>query len=147
MRHDLGRIRTGSKDAAPTLLRARHAPLTNAPPSRTCNLSPPPRRLTDRARAQSVATSFEREYTMLKMKGLVAALAASALAATPALAAAPSAQALSITQARAAKPAAKGENIAEGSTATLINVGILAALVVVVLLVAGGDDNDSPNSP
>jgi hypothetical protein len=103
--------------------------------------------LTDRARAQSVATSFEREYTMLKMKGLVAALAASALAATPALAAAPSAQALSITQARAAKPAAKGENIAEGSTATLINVGILAALVVVVLLVAGGDDNDSPNSP
>lgn len=80
-----------------------------------------------------------------RLKGLVAAAAASALVASPALAASP-AQSLSVVKARAAAPSARGDKIAEGSTATIINIGILAALAAVVLLVVADDDGDNSDS-
>ncbi|SFP90230.1 hypothetical protein [Sphingomonas rubra] len=83
---------------------------------------------------------------MFRFKSLIAAAAASALVATPALAAGNSAQSLSVAHARAAAPPKAGEKIAEGSTATIVNIGILAALAAVVLLVVADDDGDDSDS-
>jgi hypothetical protein len=87
---------------------------------------------------------------MTLIKRLAGAAAAAALAATPTLAAAAPANpaaGLSVAKsARAAAPASRGSKIAEGGTATLINVGILAALVAGVLVATGGDDEDDSDS-
>jgi hypothetical protein len=77
-----------------------------------------------------------------------AAAAAVALVATPTLAAAapnPAAQ-LSIAKSpRTGAAVANKSRIAEGPSATLINVGILAGLVVLVLVLTGGDDDSDSN--
>ncbi len=77
---------------------------------------------------------------MKSWKGLTAAAVAAALGTAP------------VAAAQAPRPATEsvqGANaLAEGDTATYVNIGILAALVVIVLVfVADGDSNDSPNSP
>jgi hypothetical protein len=84
----------------------------------------------------------------MQIKTLAGALAALAMTASPiAASAATPASALSLT--RAATPTARTSKIAEGSSATLINVGIFAALIVIVLVATttGDDDEDAPDSP
>lgn len=82
-------------------------------------------------------------------KPLAGAAAAVAIVAAPvAASAAPANPAAKLSVARAASPTARDSKIAEGPTATLVNIGILAALVVgVLLLTTGGDDDDTPDSP
>lgn len=81
-------------------------------------------------------------------KRLASAAAAVAMVAAPvAASAAPANPAARLSVARAGSPTARDSRIAEGPTATLVNIGILAALAVVVLLVTGGDDDDTPDSP
>lgn len=78
---------------------------------------------------------------------LLGAAAALAMTAAPVAAApAPANPASSLSVARAGSPTARDGKIAEGSTATLLNIGILAALVVIVLVATGGGD-DTPDSP
>jgi hypothetical protein len=80
------------------------------------------------------------------LQRLATVAAAFAVTATPALAATkPAAASLSVAKsARAGTPAARGNKIAAGPTATLVNIGILAALAGGVLLATtGGDDSDS----
>jgi hypothetical protein len=83
-------------------------------------------------------------------KRLSGAAAVAALVAAPMQAAAASthpAAGLSIARsARAVAPAGHGSEIGSGGTATLINVGILAALVAAVLVASGGDDEDESDS-
>ena len=81
---------------------------------------------------------------MFGFKGMVAIAAATTMVATPVIAA-PSAQSLSVAHARAAAPTKAGEKIAAGPKATIINIGILAALVAVVLLVVADDDSSDSN--
>jgi hypothetical protein len=81
-------------------------------------------------------------------KNGAAAVAAATLLATPTLATAATnpAATLSVAKsARASAPSPKSSKIAAGGTATLINIGILAALVVVVLVATGGDDDSDSN--
>lgn len=81
-----------------------------------------------------------------RFKGLVALAATAALTATPALAEGNAAAKLSLAPkaTRVAAPAKNGSKIAAGGTATLINIGILAALSAGVLLATtGGNDSDS----
>lgn len=88
-----------------------------------------------------------------RLNGLLAFTAAAALAASPAMAApaaGTSAARLSVAGAqsiRTATPAAKGSKAIP--TNTLINIGVLAALVGVVLVATDGGDDDgsSPDSP
>jgi len=85
-------------------------------------------------------TSFQR---------LAGTIAAAALALSPTLAAAaPASPAASLSVAKAARAGtpAKGNHIAAGGTATLINIGILAALVAVVLVATDGGDDDSDSN-
>lgn len=83
----------------------------------------------------------------IRFKTLGATFAAAALIAAPTAASAgTAASSLSVakTSGVRAGTATTGKNkIAEGSTATLVSVGILAALVVTVLVATGGDDSDS----
>ncbi len=142
MAEDLVRKRRRSKvrrhvARAPRLL-AKTATVIDVQPLRAN------RPLTARAHEGSVGFHVvQRGIFMVRFKSLVAAAAASALVATPAFAAGNSARSLSV--ARAAAPAKAGEKIAEGSTATIVNIGILAALAAVVLLVVA-DDEDSSDS-
>ena len=81
-------------------------------------------------------------------KRLAGAAAALAMATSPVAASAATAPinaAAKLSVSRAGSPAARDSKIAEGPTATLINIGILAALVVIVLVATGGDD-DTPDS-
>jgi hypothetical protein len=80
---------------------------------------------------------------------LSAAAAAVALVATPTLAAAapnPAAQLSVAKSPRAGTAVANKSRIAEGPSATLVNVGILAGLVVLVRVLTGGDDDDSDSN-
>lgn len=82
----------------------------------------------------------------MTFKHFATALAASALVAAPVAAApAPANPAASLSVARAASPAARASRIAEGSTATIISIGILAAFTAVVLATTGGDDDSDSN--
>jgi hypothetical protein len=81
------------------------------------------------------------------LKRFATIAAAVAVTATPALAAGKPAASLSVARSvRAAAPAARGNRIAAGPTATLINVGILAALAGGVLLATTGGDDDSDSN-
>ncbi|PAX08239.1 hypothetical protein [Sphingomonas lenta] len=76
-------------------------------------------------------------------KRLAGAAAALAMAAAPVAASANPAASLSVVRAGSATTAEN--NLAAGPTATLVNIGILAALVVLVL-VATDDDEDEAES-
>ena len=79
-----------------------------------------------------------------KFKGLLTGATALSMIAVPvAASAAPAnpAAKLSVANTRAATPARGGNKIAAGSTATLVSIGILAALVVVVLVATGGSED------
>lgn len=81
-------------------------------------------------------------------KRLAGAAASVAMIAAPVAAStAPANPAAKLSVSRAATTTARDSKIAEGSTATLVNVGILAALVVGVLLLTTSDDDDTPDSP
>jgi len=85
-------------------------------------------------------TSFQR---------LAGTVAAAALALSPTFAAAaPASPAASLSVAKAARAGtpARGSKIAAGGTATLVNIGILAALVAVVLVATDGGDDDSDSN-
>ena len=53
---------------------------------------------------------------------------------------------LSLTKGARAPASVGGVNKATGGTATIINIGILAALVVVVLVATGGSDDSSDSN-
>lgn len=75
------------------------------------------------------------------LKGFTIIAAAAAMVTAPV-----AASAVPATTARAATPVARTDR-ANAETSTLVNIGILAALVVGVLLaVDGGGDDDSPDS-
>ena len=79
-----------------------------------------------------------RITSFLGAAALITVSTAAAAAPAPANRAAP------LSVARAASPAAKSSKIgASVPSATLINIGILAALTAGVLLLTGGDDSDS----
>ena len=85
-----------------------------------------------------------------RFKGVAAAVAGLAMMTTPTIAsAATPAASLSVAKAanvRAGTPASGKSGLAEGSTATYVSIGILAALVVGVLLAtSGGDDSSDSN--
>ncbi|MBI0475409.1 hypothetical protein D9601_08610 [Sphingomonas sp. MA1305] len=86
---------------------------------------------------------------MTVLKGLLAAVAGTALLAAPvAASAAPTTgnPAASLSVARAAAPAAGKSKIgASVPTATLVSIGVLAALVAVVLVATDGGDNSASN--
>jgi hypothetical protein len=90
----------------------------------------------------------KREAVMIRhLKRFATIVAAVAVTATPALAAGKPAASLSVAKsARAATPAGRGSRIAAGPTATLVNIGILAALAGVVLLATTGGDDDSDSN-
>lgn len=78
--------------------------------------------------------------------GVAAALLTVSTAAAAAPAPAPASPAASLSV-RAATPAAKASKIgAEVPRATLINIGILAAIVVGVLVAVGGDDDSADSN-
>ena len=81
-------------------------------------------------------------------KNVAVAVAGVAMMVAPTMAsAANAASSLSVAQARAGTTTSGKSKIAEGPTATYINIGILAALVVGVLLAtSGGDDDDGSDS-
>lgn len=82
---------------------------------------------------------------MMTWKGLTAAAAAIALGAAP-VAAAPAS-----TPLHPATEQVDGDTALRGANATVINIGILAALIVIVLVFVAKDSNnggtDTPNSP
>ncbi|HEU0043476.1 hypothetical protein [Sphingomonas sp.] len=84
---------------------------------------------------------------MKTFKALFATAAAAAMLTATTAAAAPQAAGQgSVT--RAATSQANASDIgADVPFSTVINIGILAALVVIVLLATRGGDNDSPTSP
>ncbi|WP_445193690.1 hypothetical protein ACT009_07390 [Sphingomonas sp. Tas61C01] len=87
---------------------------------------------------------------MKTINGLAATAASLALLATPVAASAATATnpaaSLSVAKTRAATPTARGSKLgASVPTATLISIGVLAALVVGVLVATGGDDNSDSN--
>ena len=82
---------------------------------------------------------------MLKGFTIVAAAAAMVTVPVAASAAQSSASAAQLTTARAATPLARKDR-ANAETSTLLNIGILAALVVGVLLAVDGGDDDTPDS-
>lgn len=83
------------------------------------------------------------------IKALFSAVAALAMLTASTVATAASAKpaaALSVAKStRAATPVKGAQKAVE--TSTLINIGILAALVVGVLVATGGSDDDTPDSP
>ncbi|MEG3163029.1 hypothetical protein U1701_00305 [Sphingomonas sp. PB2P19] len=78
--------------------------------------------------------------------GATVAAAALVIAPTAASAAANPAASLSLNKARAGTPTAKGASTLTGSTATFVNIGILAGLVAIVLVATGGSDDDSDSN-
>lgn len=87
---------------------------------------------------------------MTMFKGVLTALAGTAMLAAPiAASAAPAPAAHSAAKlsiARASTPSAHGSKLgASVPGTTLISIGILAALVVGVLVATGGDDNSDSN--
>lgn len=85
------------------------------------------------------------QFVSKRLAGTVAALAMVTSPVAASATTAPTNPAAKLSVSRAGTTAARDSNIAEGSTATLINIGILAALVVIVLVATGGDD-DAPDS-
>jgi hypothetical protein len=76
-------------------------------------------------------------------KNVAVAVAGAAMMVAPTMAsAANSASAPSVAQARAGTTTTGKSALAEGPTATYVNIGILAALVVGVLLATSGGDDD-----
>ncbi len=87
---------------------------------------------------------------MTMFKGVLTALAGTALVATPVAASATTAPAANpaarLSVARAAAPAGHGNKLgASVPGTTLISIGILAALVVGVLVATGGSDKSDSN--
>jgi len=87
---------------------------------------------------------------MTMIKGVLTALAGTALIAAPVAASAATAPAAnpaaSLSVTRAAAPAGHGNKLgASVGSATLINIGILAALVVGVLVATGGSSDSDSN--
>ncbi len=54
---------------------------------------------------------------------------------------------LSISNGQRVSAPAKGSSKLSGSTATIVNIGILAALVGIILVATNSGDSDSPDSP
>jgi hypothetical protein len=79
----------------------------------------------------------------------LAGLAAIMALATPTLAQAGDnpAAALSVSGGARASASPKGTSKLSGSTGTIVNIGILAALVVVLLVAVDSGGSDSPDSP
>lgn len=77
----------------------------------------------------------------------LATLAAVTALAVPSIAQAanPAAKLSVAGQVRSASGVSNANHLSEG-TATLVNIGILAALVGIVLVATGGDDDDSSDS-
>lgn len=87
------------------------------------------------------------QFTPKRLAASAAALAMVAAPVAASAAPAPANPAARLSVARASSATGPDSQIAEGGTATLVNIGILAALVVVVLLATTGGDDDTPDSP
>ncbi|MCK8457925.1 hypothetical protein [Sphingomonas faeni] len=81
-------------------------------------------------------------------RNVAVAVAGAAMMVAPTMvSAANGASSLSVAKARAGTTTTGKSALAEGPTATYVNIGILAALVVGVLLAtSGGDDDDGSDS-